>query len=224
MAADLRFLLAIDDGGEFLVAFGERLVIGHSRSRRADLPFLADVAPEHAELRFAPDSFHEGAHWSLAPLAAPSGTLRVNGGELAAVRRLAHGDAVQLSPQLGLRFAQSDPASSSAVLELERGAECLGAQRILLLAPGAGGRIHVGRRTIDHVRVSRLETQIEIELAARELLVSALTGLRIAGSEPASRARLACPPTSRVDLALQKPSRNGPPFVISVSPLEASGP
>lgn len=225
MTAPLRFHLAVDDGGEYLVAFGSSLVVGHPRNRAAELPLLADIAPEHAALVFTPDSFHEGAHWSLEPRGAPAGAIRINGASLSTRRRLVDGDLVALSSQLALRVRLPDPASSSAVLELERGVECLGAQRILLFAPGAGGRIHVGRRTVDHVRIPRMETEISVEIGAdgdgHELAFACPAGLQIAGGEPAPRHNLACPPRERVDLVLAvRPERGGPPFAVSVAPLD----
>src|SRR5262245_55751432 len=103
------FLLAVDDGGEYFVASGDSLVVGHLSSPTADLPFLADVEAEHARLAIG-ESFHSGPRWTLAGLARAK--ILVAGrflGEEPAL--LSDGDLVHLAPNLSFRFRAPDPSS-----------------------------------------------------------------------------------------------------------------
>ncbi len=221
--AGVRFELAVDDGGEFLVASGSPLLLGHSRSGTADLPFLADVAPEHARLACS-ESFHGGWQWTLEPLGGNAAARR--GQPIApAGDTLADGDEVDLAPNLRFRFRIPDPTSSSAVLEMLGGTDCGGAQRVLLLGPGAAGRIRIGARSRDTIRVPGLEHEIELRLDGDSLRLRAPVGMRAlgpgqstAGVSASQRVTLPCPPVERVDVVLDAPTPGRPPFSFSVRP------
>jgi len=214
--------LGVDDGGEFLVVAGAALTFGHSRAGEADLPFLADVAPLSARVQFLGESFHGGFVWSLEPM--PGERLLVNGevvqdGPVA----LTDGDAVSLAPNLTFDFRVPDPSSSAAMLALYSGAECLGAQRILLIGPGPAGRVRIGRSFGCAVRVARLAREVTIEREERRLVVRSSDGLRTA-DEPASASapevRIDCPPRRRTDLVVGRASADGPPFGLYCAPVQ----
>lgn len=218
------FHLAIDDAGEFLVAAGARFVLGHLRSARADLPFLADVEGEHAELRLEA-SFHGGERWRVVPL-VPGRPVRARGLDVPAQgHELAHGDRVELARNLAFRFVASEPSSSSAILELEHGAECHGAVRILLLAGGASGRVRIGPRQRRLIPVADLALEVVLELTGDELSVACAGGLRSGAAVvvpgPSARFAVACPPPARVDLLVGARAR--PPFMLLFRPLVPEG-
>ncbi|MBI5363038.1 MAG: hypothetical protein HZA53_07645 [Planctomycetes bacterium] len=218
------FHLAVDDGGEFLVAAGTRCVLGHLRSPRADLPFLADVEGEHAELRLEA-SFHGGERWRIVPL-VPARPIRARDlGVPAEGHELAHGDRVELARNLAFRFVASEPSSSSAILELEHGAECQGAVRILLLAGGASGRVRIGRKRRRLIPVADLAEDVVLELKGDELVVACAGGVRsgavVVAPGPEARLALPCPPPARVDCLLGARAR--PPFMLLLRPLAIEG-
>ncbi|HVS09526.1 MAG TPA: hypothetical protein VMS76_06580 [Planctomycetota bacterium] len=216
-----RFMLGVDDSGEFLVACASELVIGHARGGSAGLPFLADVETEHARLAYSPGSFHAGPSWSIEALDARE--IRLGGRPLAgSPRELAEGDQVQLASNLGFRFRLPDSSSSSAVLELENGAECAGAMRILLLAPAPAGRATIGLKASAHVPAPSLDPPIELELEGARLWLSSETGLRRLGGDedgsPLTRLAVDLPPSERVDLTLAR-SRGPRPLGLSIRPV-----
>jgi len=221
-----RFLLAVDDGGEFFAAAGPRLTIGHLRSPEADLPFLADVEAEHARLELV-DSFHAGPRWRLAGLSRAQ--ILVGGHFLAgAPRLLAHQDQVQLAPNLSFRFRAPDPASASAVLDLLSGADCQGARHVLLFAPGPAGRVRIASRMDRHVPVPELAQEISLELCPDALLVRCSGGVRrLANGSPANRdpvLSLPCPVAQNVSLTLGARPADRPPFGITISPVRMDSP
>jgi hypothetical protein len=226
-----RFLLAVDDGGEFFAASGESLVIGHLRSPSADLPFLADVEAEHAILAIE-DSFHRGPRWSLA---AASGSRILVGGRFVDAKPvlLADGDPVQLAPNLAFRFRAPDPASGSAVLDLQSGVDCQGARHVLLFAPGVGGRVRIAARADRLIPVPELTQEVSLEIdsssiggssiGASSLVVRCPGGVRVqggispGGSDPTLV--LPCPPTQPISLDLGARAAGRPPFGLTFSPV-----
>ncbi|MCY2960969.1 MAG: FHA domain-containing protein [Planctomycetota bacterium] len=212
-----RFLLAVDDAGEFLAVVGEDIRLGHVRAKDVDLPFLADVAAHHARLSLVED-FHAGAGWRIAP--ETGAAVAVNGhaiGEQGVL--LADGDEVRLAPNLAFRFVARERGSSSARLELGGGQECLGAPRVLLLAPGAGGRARIGAGTARLVPLADLEHEIEIsaERSAEAASVSVRCTAGIAAvargaGEP--EVRLALPLGLAVTLTARARGPGKPPFAL----------
>ena len=216
-----RFLLGVDDAGEYFVACGSELVIGHARGGTACLPFLADVELEHARLAYSPGSFHAGPSWSLEALDAAG--IVVAGRPLeGSPRELGEGDLVQLASNLGFRFRLPDSSSSSAVLELENGAECAGAVRILLLAPAPAGLARIGKSRSAHVPALGLDSPIELELEGERLWLACEGGLRRLaveeGETPLTRIGIELPPSERVDLTLAR-ARGPRPLGLSIRPV-----
>ncbi len=227
------FHLAVDDGGEFLAAVGPRLVIGHLRSRSADLPLLADIEAEHAELR-ASLSFHGGLRWRLVPLAGDARLRAMSwrGRELPREGvELSHGDRVTLARNLALRVAAPDAASSSVILELEHGLECHGTTRILLFAPGPAGRVRLGRKRTRGIAIADLEHDVSLELQPGRLVVACAGGLRHEGHvvAPAPDARLELefpPPRDACSVIGARAAPRPPPRSRcdrSISPIWAGG-
>ena len=220
--AAVRFLLAVDDAGAFVGVVGPKIVIGHSRGGRADLPFLADVAPDHALLRTSGPTFHDGASWRIEALG--TSRIEVDGEAVSGEGRvLTHGDRVLLAHNCAFRFLLPDPASASALLELESGAECLGAHSILLVVPGAVGRVSIGERHQHHVRAPLGEHHVELRYEAGELRLSSAAPLCIAGrAGGASNEDLAvaCPPAEAHHLSLGQGPSGQRPFGIAIAPVE----
>jgi hypothetical protein len=191
------------------------LTLGHLRAGRADLGFLADVGALHAELVRA-DSLHAGPGWRIAPCAGERVTIE---GEPVpdAGRRLESGARVRLGENLELELGLPDPASASAVLELRRGAECLGARRIVLLAPGPGGRVRIDSSPRAHVRVPGLEFELVLEWRGRELEL--VSELEFEGALSGARGRLAFPPPECLAMTCGRPRGSRPPFGLSLEPV-----
>jgi hypothetical protein len=205
-------LLSVDGAGQYLLCAGERLTLGHLRAARADLGFLADVGAVHAEL-VRVDSLQDGPGWRIVPCGAER--VRVEGRDVPlAGRRMAAGERVRLGENLEFRLQQPDPASASVLLELLHGIECAGARRIVLLAPGAGGRLRIGAALSHHVRVAGLAFDLALEWHGSELRVSPSEPLE--GVPP----HLAFPPAERVALRIGAPHGSRPPFGLSLEPVE----
>lgn len=208
-------LLSVDDAGQYLLVGSERVTLGHLRAASADLVFLADVGALHAEL-VREDSLRHGPGWRILPLAGETVTLA--GRPLSAAgARLSSGERVRLGTNLEFVFLAPDPASASAVLELARGAECLGARRILLFAPGAAGRFALGALVRHAVRVPGLEFVLSFERREHELCVRGEdTGE--AGALAGERC-FAFPPAERVTLTTGAARGSRPPFSCSLEPV-----
>ncbi len=219
-----RFLLAVDDAGEFLVVVGERVTLGHLRARDVDLPFLADVAARHARLELVED-FHAGARWRIAPESGAS--VHVNGRAVVEPGTLlADGDEVRLAANLAFRFVARERGSSSARLEFGGGQECLGAPRVLLLAPGSGGRARIGAGAARLLSLHDLEHEIELSAertaGAASVSVRCTAGLAAvspAASEP--EIRLALPLALSVTRTARARGPKKPPFALIFRPADA---
>lgn len=224
------FLLAVDDAGEFLVAVGDTLRIGHSRASDVDLPFLADV-PSHAAILRLVEDFHAGARWCIAPEVGANlvvNTREIGTGGVA----LADGDEVRLARNLAFRFAAKERGSSAARLELAGGTECRGAPRVLLLPVGEGGRARIGNSAARTIPVADLEH--EIELAAENSSVGSSVTVRcVVGVAPTSstvptrgsaepEARLALPLTLQVTLVARARPAGKAPFALIFRPVRPS--
>ncbi|MBL8860906.1 MAG: hypothetical protein JNK02_02755 [Planctomycetes bacterium] len=222
--ANSRLLLAADDGWEFLVVPAARARIGHVRAADVDLPFLADV-PSFAALVELVEDFHAGARWCLVP--GPGVRAGLNEGEAGAGPvPLADGDLVRLAPNLAFRFVAREPGTSAARLDLLGGAECLGAPRVLLLPPGAGGRARVGPSGARTIPVAELVHEIElvVESDALDGRPTALTVRCAGGVAPRAHAaqapavRLALPLASTQTLLAHARAAGQPPFALVFRP------
>jgi hypothetical protein len=215
------FHMAVDDGGEFLVFAGEELLLGHLRSARAQLCFLADVESEHARL-VRHESFHGGVEWRLEALNGAA--VRVGGRPLEGARALAHGDRVQLGGNLNFSFRALDAALSSALLELEGQAECEGTRRILLLSSGTSGRVRIGSKQSRPIAVPELEREVSFELEGDTLLVRCEGGLccgpiRVPPG-PAAALALALPIGSSLFVEAGARAAGRAPFTLALRPSE----
>lgn len=207
-------LLSVDGGGQSLLVARRRLVLGHVRSGKADLGLLADVGARHAEL--APSgSLAGGPGWSIVPLDGER--VVVGGRALSGPRALADGDRIELGQSVAVRFSTPDLASESALIVLEGGVECLGARRIVLLAPGRGGRVRIGAAAERLLRVASLDLEVELELDGAALEVR--SGPAPLGERPERAERVPFPPGHRVDLACGPARGARPPFALSLEPV-----
>jgi hypothetical protein len=212
--------LRVDDGGEWLIVLGGPVVIGHARAEECDLPFLADVPPACAELS-REASLRDGPGWRVRPLAGA--TVRVAGEPLGDEgRRLADGDRVRFAANLALRHRLPDPASESAVLELEGGAECLGAGRVVLAGAGMGGRLRLGAGARRHVPLERGGCEASLIALADRIAVACPDGVR-AGDHAGPVVELPLPLGGRVDFALGRRGGASPPLLLSLEPAAERG-
>jgi hypothetical protein len=217
-----RFGLAVDEGGEFLVLSGPSVCVGHARSGQADLPILADLEPRHLMIARR-SSFHSGVGW----VATPCGDARVaiDGQRVLGSAPLVDGAELRLAGGVSLCFREPDPGSGSACLDLGGGLEAEGAARVLLLAPGEGGRVRIGPRTDRHVPVAGLDRDVELcELDGR-LRLQCDGGVRRPGQQESQlEVWVDLPPPERVDLWAGVRDKAGFPYTVSIWPLEPTQP
>ena len=216
------FVLAVDELGSFLVSRRAELVLGHLRGGQADLPFLADVGARHARFR-REESFREGQVWRVVP--EPGENVAV-GRELVPAdgRVLTDGDRVAFGVNLELRFRRPDPGSTTAVLELKSGVECLGCDGVLLFAEGPAGRVRVGSGAHSHLRVAALAEDLWLELAGDSIEVASERGVARPGESQTERLGVPVPPPTRADLFVGTGADGKPPFAIAFLPIEGPGP
>jgi hypothetical protein len=208
-------LLSVDGAGQWLLCGADRLALGHLRAGRADLLFLADVGALHATLVRA-DSLQAGPGWRIEPCGAE----RVEVGGVAAGpggRRIAPDELVRLGENLEFRLRSPDPASASVELELLHGVECAGARHLLLLSCGAGGRVRIGPGGKRHVRVSGLESELELRWHAGEIELA--SELPFEGARSGTRVRVPFPPHERLALTCGGARGPRPPFGLALEPV-----
>jgi len=222
------FVFSVDELGNFLVIGADELVIGHARGAGVDLPFLADVGREHARL-VRKLSFRGGISWSIVAL---RGERVLVGGEPCAEEgtQLANGDLVQLGVNLVFRYAHPDPASTTAVLELERGADCLGTGAIVLLGEGEPGALRLGAGSTCHLRSGILKGELRLTRWPEGLALEGdeLERFHASSSESGQlepdaegRLKLSTPLVGRVDLQIGPATESDPPFGVALSPQPA---
>lgn len=219
----LRFHLAVDEGGELFVVSGTSVSVGHARSGVADIPLLADLESVHARFSYG-ETFHAGPAWRLH--GEEGCRVQVDGQEQGVGEALRDGSFVKLASNLEFLFRIPDPASASAVLELQRGVEAEGARRILLLVPGKTGRVRIGSRANCHMPVTRLDHEITLEVERdqdrAELWIQCEGGVRNAGTagEVATRLGASLPPLDRQDFFLGARPSQSAPYCVSLVPVE----
>ena len=212
-------LISVDDVGQFVAVMSRSLILGHCSDGQADLPFLADVGARHGQLTRR-DSLRDGTVWSLAPLGEER--ISINGERLMEGRGLISGDLIRLSDNLALDFSSPDPASQSALLSLGRAQECLGAQRIVLMAEGEGGRLRIGSGAQRLIRVPNLEQQLSIEWYAERLSIRCSEPLLSwAGGQNQSQVDLSLPMREQHQLCLGQSRAGRPPFGLGIGPPSA---
>jgi hypothetical protein len=213
-------LLGVDEAGQYLLACGNEFVLGHARGRGIDLPFLANLPPRHACFQLR-QSFLGGAEWQLVPLSDERvlHNGRALGPQGAPLRDQDH---LELATNLELSFHLPDPSTSSALLVVRRGPDCAGASRLILVAPGAGGRVRVGATAQRHVRVPNLRGECALTWDGNELALASELGIALSGSER-QEARAQCvlpfPPRERTDLALGAGAGARPALWLTLEPL-----
>ena len=232
---DRTFRLAIDDVGEFFCIHGSEVTLGHARAELADLPFMANLDSLHARL-VRTESFHSGPGWRIEPIrgqrVAIDGQLVDPGGAA-----LLDGDEVQLCGNLSFVFRRPEAASGTAILELLHGAECAGAVRVLLFAPGAEGRVCISSAGGRHFHARRLQEDITLWIDERELVVESTADVRAEGGEVSTQnssefgpggLRVSCPPAARIGFIVGRALAGTPPFGFSIAPsgrrLASEGP
>jgi len=208
-------LLSVDGAGQFLLCGADSLSLGHLRSGRADLGFLADVSAVHAHL-VRRDSLRDGPGWGLVREGAER--VEVQGREVPPEGAALPGGArARLGANLEFRLDYPDPASASAVVELLHGVECRGARRVILLARGAGGRVRIGGSLAHHVRVPGLQFELVLEWDG-EVLVTR-SDLPPEEFPPALAQPIPLPPRGRQSFSLGPPLGSRPPFSLSLEPV-----
>lgn len=213
-ALDERLLLRVDGGGALLLCTAARLSLGH-RSAAVDLPFLADVGAPHAWLEHA-ESLRDGPCWRLLPVAGEP--TWCNGEALAEPRALSHGDRLRLGANLALDVRRPAPGSASVLLVLA-GGECLGAARICLWRPGAGGRLSVGPHGRAHVPTPDAPGELTLELRRERIVLACGAGLCAGSGAPRSEHDLARPLRAPAALSAPPPAPGRPPFALSLAPV-----
>ena len=91
------------------------------------------------------------------------------------------------------------------------------ARRILLLAPGPGGRVRIGATMRDHVRVPGLDFDLVLEWRGSEIELA--SELPFEGALQGERGRLLFPPREQLALTCGKPRGSRPPFCLSLEPV-----
>ena len=163
-----RFVIRMDEAADALVLARDEIRIGHAREPSNDLPLLARVAAAHAEIR-RKVSFHEGVAYELLP--APGRPVSRNGKEAHGPVPLQDGDRVALGETFAFRFRLPSGRSRSALLELEPGCEIGGATAVILLKPGADGRIGIGGGADAHLGAGRRSERVYLFLDDRRTLL-----------------------------------------------------
>lgn len=104
----MRFLIWADAVGGFLVCPQEEITIGQAVPHsKVDIPILGDITGKHLKL------FRTSQGYLLRPL----GYVSVNGVTLSEETRLKHGDEIELSGGIQLKFTKPHPLSASARLD-----------------------------------------------------------------------------------------------------------
>ncbi len=163
-----RFVIRMDEAADALVLARDEVPIGHARESSNDLPVLARVAAAHAEIR-RKVSFHEGVSYELLP--APGRPVSRNGEPVRGPVSLHDGDRVVLGETFAFRYRLPSGRSRSALLELEPGCEIGGATAVILLKPGADGRIGIGGGSDAHLGAGRVRERVELFLDDRGTLL-----------------------------------------------------
>lgn len=209
-AGAARCLAAIDDAGDYLIVAGSEFSLGHGGKGEPDIGFLGDLDPIHARIRLV-ESFHGGFKWVLQV-----------GDE--APRKLHHEDRIRLGASAEFRFDQRNPASASAVLELGRNTDAVGARRVMLLAPGPSGIVSIGARLSSHIPVAGLKSNILISyqgVAQPTLTFACDGGVRLQSdlADGAVGAEVALPLKGRTNLSFGAAPDRLPPYSISLRPV-----
>ena len=94
-----------------------------------------------------------------------------NGKEVRGPVSLEDGDRIALGETFAFRFRLPSGRSRSALLELGPGCEIAGATAVILLKPGADGRIGIGGGSDAHLGAGRRSERVELFLDDRGTLL-----------------------------------------------------
>ena len=210
-------LCSIDDVGDVLVAAfgGTRLDLGGAGS---EVP-IEGLPPGPRVGLEARESFKGGVSWLLSSRDGTSTEL--SDGMLVDLARAAGSSS---GAAVAARVRRPDPASASLLLELQGAAAAGRAARLLLLAPGPGGRVRISGREGAHFGVHGLTHDVCLELEAGALRWSceggagSAGGAGPAGGEPAPEILVPLPVSSRLDLAFGAAPERLAPYGVALLP------
>ena len=204
-------LCSIDDVGDVLVAAfgGTRLELGGAGS---EVPI--DGLPPGPRVGLeARESFKGGVSWLLS--SGDGAATELSDGMLVDLARAAGSSS---GAAVAARVRRPDPASASLLLELQGAAAAGRAARLLLLAPGPGGRVRISGREGAHFGVHGLTHDVCLELGARALRWSCEGGAGPLGGEPAPEIQVPLPVSSRLDLAFGAAPERLAPYGVALLP------
>ncbi len=204
-------LCSIDDVGDVLVAAfsGARLQLGGAGSQ---VP--VDALPPGTCIGLeARDSFKGGVSWFASP--QDGGSIELSDGILVDLTKAAGSSS---GASVAARVRGPDPASASLLLELQGAAASGRAARLLLLAPGPGGRVRISGREGAHFGVHGLAHEVRLELEDGALRWSCEGGARPAGGAPSAEVLVPLPVSSRIDLAFGAAPERRAPFGVALFP------
>lgn len=184
-----RFLLQVEEAGEWLVLSADRVTIGSVAGREADLRVMANVARLHAAIERGFD-FHSGVTYRLRSLSEKE--CSVNGKPVTDAP-LRSGDTIRLGPDLSIRFELPSEKSASARLSFAPGFGIEGVERVILFkSDGADGRIVLASSERAHVPVSSLRKEVEVFRGAEsgDLVCHSLSGVEVDGEGGKAEERL----------------------------------
>ena len=210
-------LCSIDDVGDVLVAAfgGTRLDLGGAGSQ---VPIEGLPAGPRVGLE-ARESFKGGVGWVLS--ARDGASTELSDGMLVDLAKAAGSSS---GAAVAARVRRPDPASASLLLELQGAAAAGRAARLLLLAPGPGGRVRISGREGAHFGVHGLTHDVCLELEAGALRWSceggagSAGGAGPAGGEPAPEILVPLPVSSRLDLAFGAAPERLAPYGVALLP------
>lgn len=204
-------LCSIDDVGDVLVAaFSEaRLELGGAGS---PVPVHGLPAGSCIGLE-ARESFKGGVSWLLS--STDEGSIELSDGIFVDLARAAGSTS---GAAVDARVRRPDPASGSLLLELQGAAAASRAARLLLLAPGPGGRVRISGREGSHFGVHGLAHDVSLQLDGGALRWSCEGGARPAGGDPALEVLVPLPVSSRLDLAFGAAPERLAPFGVAILP------
>ena len=206
-----RAQLALDEGGEAMLVVGTSLGLGHAMGGQANVPLSGDLGDLVLELTLA-ESFHAGARWRMRTLGEPS------------VSELEHDAVISIGSGGGVRLTQPCTASAVGILELSGTLDAGGAQRVLLVPPGAGGVVRIGSTSDCHLFWKGKGPESHAELTVCEegevlsLHLRCAEGLRIPGGELETHWTGPFPPRERMEIHLGDPDSSAPPCALCLSP------
>lgn len=185
---DARWLLGVEEAGEFLVMEQGEIVIGSEASPEADLKLLAPLQSRHAVLRRA-TSFHGGCKYLIE--SCDDAEMRVN--DIAVPRaELSDGDRIKLGRSFEMVFRRPCSRSGAARIDLGRSWSVGGCGSLLLLPPsGRAGALLIADRDDAHVRTDGKTGDVELyREASGQLRARGSRGVSLDRAEPCAEVEI----------------------------------